>query len=182
MRAGRPVSRTTEPRLGAVTGVRRPIGSGLSDVVLPARIVTVSSDSYRTTNAPSTAEQTADFVRHRGKDVGRRRPRRDQHGHPTQGGLLIRDRTQLLACLSIRDRGGHEFGEPRETFLGSGWWWLLARRYDGNEAPQLALDGDRHAPLRNGCPFLAQPGRPRRCTGPPEPGAWFRGRLRSRCR
>ena len=86
----------------------------------------------------------ADLFGDRGEHHGGRLALRNERGYVPESSLLIRDRPQLLASLCVRDRGGHEFGEPLEPFLGFGWWWLLARRYDGNETPQLALDGDRY--------------------------------------
>ena len=94
------------------------------------------------------AQQPAGFGGDRGVHLLGRRAAGDQGRHPPQRGLLIRVAAQVDAGLGVGDRGADQLGEGGQPRLGVGGQRLLARVRDDDDAPQPALDADRHPDAR----------------------------------
>ena len=143
-------------RLGAVTAFadqrQRPVR-----VVPPARIVTVSSDSYRTTNAPSTARDGRFRPPPRRTLASGAPPRRPARPRAVARLDHPRSRAAPREPGLSRSHSRRVRRTPR-AFLGPGGS-APASRYIATETPQPPCDANRRAAPteRRMGPFLAPP-------------------------
>ena len=87
-------------------------------------------------------EQPADLLGDRGEKLRRRCSARDERRHATKRGLLVGDRSHLLARLGVRDRGRDELGEVGEALLRTRGQRTAARE-DGDLTPRPPREHDR---------------------------------------
>jgi hypothetical protein len=83
-----------------------------------------------------------DLGDHRFEHLGRRPAPRHERRHPPERRLLIGKARELFVRLAVRDRGRHQLGELRKTFLETLWERRIRRRRR-NDSPDPAVNHDR---------------------------------------
>src|SRR5262249_52955689 len=91
------------------------------------------------------AEHLLDLVTHYIEHPVRRRTLGDERSDAPQRRLLVGELREFFVRLAVRDRGGDQLGELRETVLHVLGKGFIRGSRRGNKAPDPTVDDDRSA-------------------------------------